>query len=159
MEWIRLHPDDEEPVSDELRMAIYDFQPVDPTRDADLMMADWLQEKAHLSPVDVWLLMEGRAIAAYHTSGEEGLVLPSGEEVLSLHMGFAARSGFHRGAGGEIVRHLIGLTSDQGFEYASLDPFDNATEAVWERHGFRQSLTRAQDDPTSPVFRMWRRVD
>lgn len=159
MEWIRLDPDDDEPLSDGLRAAIYDFQPVDPTRDADLMMADWLHEKAHLSPVDVWLLMEGRAIAAYHTCGEEELVLPSGEEVLSLHMSFAARDCFHRGAGDEIVRHLMGLTSDQGFAYASLDPFDDATEAVWERHGFRRSATHAQDDPTSPVFRMWRRVD
>jgi hypothetical protein len=36
----------------------------------------------------------------------------------------------------------------KGLEYVTLDPFDRATAAVWERLGFSETLTRAQEDST-----------
>jgi hypothetical protein len=158
MEWVRIDPNSEEGLGDDLKLAISNFQPVDATRDADLLAADWLQEKAPFSVVDVWLLTDGRAVAAYHSACEAELMLPTGAEVATIHTGFAARDAFHRGGGEEIVNHLIALAREQRLNYVSLDPFDHDTEAMWERHGFLRSLTHAQEDPSSPEFRMWRHV-
>jgi GNAT superfamily N-acetyltransferase len=159
MEWVLFNPDDADP-SPDLLVAVSYFQPVDSTRDADLYTLEWLHEDAPRSASDVWLLMVGHTVAAYHTASTEALELPSGATVEAMHMSFAARDAYasHRGTGSTIVAHLIQLAEAHALAYVSLDPYGRATEELWRRHGFQPSAMLASETLGEPAYRMWRRA-
>jgi GNAT superfamily N-acetyltransferase len=156
MEWrlLRVEDFDAEPW---LAQALEDFQPVDPEREADLAMADWLARKGPLADQDVWLLLDRRIVAAFHSAEPGQAELADLGLMNSVHMAFAARSGTHPGMGTEIVRHLEELARAEELDLITLDPLDGATLAVWQRHGFRDSLTPIQGDPTADLSRQYRR--
>jgi len=152
--------DDESGASDDLLAGIEKFEPANPDREADVSMTDWLQKEAHHANIPVWLLADGaQKVAAYHTSEAGACKLRDAGLIISTHMKFAARAAGYPGVGKEIVKHLMALAVEHDTEYVTLDPFDVDTATIWEGYGFRDSLTRAQEDETHPCFRMARSVD
>jgi hypothetical protein len=98
MYWHLLDMSDESGETDHLLVGMSQFQPVNPERDADLSSTDWLEENAPHSENEVWLLTDGRTIAAYHTAGSGSCILPDETVVESLHTSQAARAREHLAA-------------------------------------------------------------
>jgi hypothetical protein len=158
-QWRLVQPRRSKTVPPELLAAIKAFEPPVPTREADRTMAAWLQTKAPTEERDVWVLMEGETVVAYHTSEDRTCVLPNWQEVTTTHAAFAARHRERPGAGRHIVVHLIKLALKTERDYVTLDPFDEDVARVWERYGFHPSRTPAQNDPSSSVARLYRSAD
>lgn len=158
-QWTLLRPPGSAAVAPAHEAAMEAFEPPDLARDADRVMVEWLRGKAPTADRDVWLLTEGQTLVAYHDARTARCVLPNWQEVASIHADFAARHRDRPGAGELIVAHLFELALDADRRVATLDPFDKPGERPWERHGFLQSRTRAQEDPTWPVVRLYRPAD
>jgi hypothetical protein len=155
--WVRLDLEDESDEMQRVLAAAEGFTPVDPTRESDQTVAKWLELKAWSYEGEVWFLLEGTEIAAFHTAIEDQCRLGEDGFVSSLHVQFAARSATHPGVGRAIVEHFLDLAGSWEKPIVTLDPFDASTAEVWRRHGFIESLTPTRDYP-DPEYRMFLRA-
>src|SRR5260370_26311391 len=147
MAWRRLDLSDESGASDELLAGIAEFRPVNPDREADRTLTDWLQQKAPHAELDVWLFADGSRIVAYHTVEQGWCEIPGSGDVESLHVAYAARDRDHPRGGREIVAHTLDRARAEALDYVTSDPLDPATADVWRLHRFLHSLTPCNNPP------------